>query len=99
MRVKNFGDSQTSKTKGKIQSYDIISQKIINMGDGKVLEVIIDASVCLQDKSTSKDILLIGDFTYKNKKLPNLRAIMQSAFSQTIEVIRVRLWSSELKLS
>ena len=78
----NFGDSQTSKTKGKIQSYDIISQKIINMGDGKVLEVIIDASVYLQDKSTSKDILLIGDFTYKNKKLPNLRAAMQSAFSQ-----------------
>jgi hypothetical protein len=78
----NFGNSQVSKTKGIIQSYNIVSEKIINLGGGKVLEVIVDANVCVQDKSTTKDVLLIGDFTYKNKKLSNLRSIMQSAFSQ-----------------
>ncbi len=80
--TENFGDSQTSKTKGKIQSYDIISQKIINMGDGKVLEVIIDASVCLQDRSTSKDILLIGDFIHNGKQFPKFNNAIKSVFSQ-----------------
>jgi hypothetical protein len=80
--TENFGDSKTSKTKGEIQSYDIISQKIINMGDGKVLEVIIDASVCLQDRSTSKDILLIGDFIHNGKQFPKFNNAIKSVFSQ-----------------
>jgi len=78
----DFGASQTSKTKGKVQSYSITKQEVINMGVRDVLEITINASVCIQDKSLTKDILLVGDFLYKNTKKPALRRVIQSAFSQ-----------------
>ena len=77
-----FNDSSTTKTKGKIDSYEVVSQEIVDMGAGKILEVVVDANVCIQDKSSMKSILLIGDFTYKNQSWPQFRNAIKSVFSQ-----------------
>ena len=77
-----FNDSATTKTKGKIESYKVVSEEIINMGAGKILEVVVDANICIQDKSSMKNILLIGDFTYKNQSWPQFRSAIKSVFSQ-----------------
>jgi hypothetical protein len=52
------------------------------MGAGKVLEITVDADVCIQDKSSMKNILLIGDFTYKNQSWPQFKNAIKSVFSQ-----------------
>jgi hypothetical protein len=77
-----FNDSATTKTKGKVDSYEVVSQEVIDMGAGKILEMVIDAKICIQDKSAMRDILLIGDFTYKDKSWPQFRNAIKSVFSQ-----------------
>jgi hypothetical protein len=77
-----FSESSTSKTKGKIDSYEIVDQKIIDLGSREVLSIVIDAFVCIEDDSLAKDILLIGDFTYKNSKFIALRSAAESIFSR-----------------
>ena len=56
-----FNDSATTKTKGKVESYEVVGEKIIDMGAGKILEVVVDANICIQDKSSMKNILLINN--------------------------------------
>ena len=77
-----FSEASTSKTKGKVDSYDIVDQKIIDLGAAKVLSIVIDAEVCIKDNALARDILLVGDFTYKNSKFPALRRAAESVFSR-----------------
>ena len=45
--------------------------------------MVIDATVCIKDKNIfTRDVLLIGDFTYKNSKLLALKSEIESVFSQ-----------------
>jgi hypothetical protein len=78
----NFDDQSTDKIKGRSSSYNIVDQKIIDMGAGKVLEMTIDVDVCIQDQSKSKDILLIGDFIHNGKQFPKFNNAIKSVFSQ-----------------
>ena len=77
-----FSEASTSKTKGKVDSYDIVDQKIIDLGAAKVLSIVIDAEVCIKDNALARDILLVGDFTYKNSKFPALRRAAEAVFSR-----------------
>ena len=77
-----FSGASTSKTKGKVDSYNIVKQEIIDLGAAKVLSIVIDAEVCIKDNALAKDILLVGDFTYKNSKFPALRRAAESVFSR-----------------
>jgi hypothetical protein len=78
----NFSAASTSKSKGMIDSYDLVDQEIVDLGAGKVLSLVIDAYVCVKDNELSKDVLLVGDFLYKNSKFPALRSAAESIFTQ-----------------
>ena len=80
----NFIDLTNSKYNGNISSYDVIDRQILDLGSGvTVLSMVIDATVCIKDKNIfTRDVLLIGDFTYKNSKLLALKSEIESVFSQ-----------------
>jgi len=80
----NYSSSTFSKYEGLIDSYDVIDQEILDLGSGiKVLSVVIDASVCLKDKNElTKDLLLVGDFTYNNNSIHALKSEVESIFSK-----------------
>ena len=67
-----------------IDSYEVIDQEILDLGSGvKVLSVAIDAIVCVKDKNEfTKDLLLVGDFTYNNSSIPALKSEVESIFSK-----------------
>ena len=80
----NFKSSTFSKYEGLIDSYEVIDQEIIDLGSGvKILSVSIDATVCVKDKNEfTKDLLLVGDFTYNNSSIPALKSEVESIFSK-----------------
>ena len=77
-----FSEASTSKTKGTIDSYDIINTEVVDLGGAKVLSVEVEAYVCVKDNGLSKDVLLVGDFTYQNSRYPALRSAAESIFSR-----------------
>jgi len=77
-----FSEASTSKTKGTIDSYDIINTEVVDLGGAKVLKVEVEAYVCVKDNGLSKDVLLVGDFTYQNSRYPALRSAAESIFSR-----------------
>jgi len=77
-----FSEASTSKTKGTIDSYDIINTEVVDLGGAKVLSVEVEAYVCVKDNTLSKDVLLVGDFTYQNSRYPALRSAAESIFSR-----------------
>jgi hypothetical protein len=77
-----FSEASTSKTKGTIDSYDIINTEVLDLGGAKVLSVEVEAYVCVKDNALSKDVLLVGDFTYQNSRYPALRSAAESIFSR-----------------
>ena len=77
-----FSEASTSKTKGTIDSYDIINTEVVDLGGAKVLRVEVEAYVCVKDNTLSKDVLLVGDFTYQNSRYPALRSAAESIFSR-----------------
>ena len=77
-----FTEASTSKTYGTIDSYDIINTEIVDLGGVKVLSVEVEAYVCVKDNRLSKDVLLVGDFTYQNSRYPVLRSAAESIFSR-----------------
>ena len=87
----NFNSSTYSKYEGLIDSYDVIDQEIFDLGsDIKVLSVVIDAKVCVKDKNELlKDLLLVGDFTYKNSSIPALKSEIESIFSKQSEAFEL----------
>ena len=80
----NFNSSTYSKYEGLIDSYEVLEQEILDLGsDVKVLSIVIDATVCVKDKNElSKDVLLVGGFTYQNSSFPALKSITESIFSK-----------------
>lgn len=80
----NFKSSTFSRYEGLIGSYEVINQEILDLGSGvKVLSVSIDAEVCVKDKNEfTKDLLLVGDFTYNNSPIPALKREVESIFSK-----------------
>ena len=80
----NFNQASYSKYEGLIHSYEVVSQEILDLGSGvKVLSVVIDATICIKDKNAkTKDVLLVGDFKYKNSSLPALKSEIEAVFSK-----------------
>ena len=75
----NFNSSSSTKYAGLIDSYEIIDEEITD----QFLILTVDANVCIKDKnSVSKDVLLIGDFTYQNSSFPVLKSTAESIFSK-----------------
>ena len=87
----NFNSSTYSKYEGLIDSYDVLDQEILDLGSGiKVLSIVIDATVCVKDKNElSKDLLLVGDFTYNNSSIPALKSEIESIFSKQSEAFEL----------
>tara|TARA_B110000008_G_scaffold273873_1_gene308806 strand:+ start:2214 stop:3344 length:1131 start_codon:yes stop_codon:yes gene_type:complete len=75
----NFNSSSSTKYAGLIDSYEIIDEEITD----QFLILTVDANVCIKDKnSVSKDVLLVGDFTYQNSAFPVLKSTAESIFSK-----------------
>jgi len=77
-----FSEASTSKTKGIIDSYEIINTEVVDLGGVKLLRVEVQAYVCVKDNTLSKDVLLVGDFTYQNSRYPVFRSAAESIFSR-----------------
>ena len=77
-----FSEASTSKTKGTIDSYDIINTEIVDLGGVKVLSVELEAHVCVKDAELLKDVLLVGDVTYQNSRYPVFKSAVESIFSR-----------------
>ena len=78
-----FREAITSKSAGLIDSYDFIDQEVLDLGSNtKVLSIVIDATVCVRDNALIKDVLLVGDFIYKNSIYPALKSAAESVFSR-----------------
>jgi hypothetical protein len=77
-----FSEASTSKTKGTIDSYEIINTEVVDLGGVKLLRVEVQAYVCVKDNILSKDVLLVGDFTYQNSRYPKFRSAAESIFSR-----------------
>ena len=82
VQSQKLSEATIYKIKGTIDSYDIINTEIVDLGGGKILRVTVDANVCVKDNSLSKDVLLVGDIMYKNKRLPSLTNTVESIFSR-----------------
>ena len=80
----NFSETSYSKYEGLIDSYDVVSQEVQDLGgDVKVLTIVVDATVCVKDKNElTKDTLIVGDFTYNNSTCPALKSVMEEVFSK-----------------
>ena len=75
----NFNSSSSTKYAGLIDSYEIIDEEITD----QFLILTVDANVCVKDKnSVSKDVLLVGDFTYQNSSFPVLKRTAEAIFSK-----------------
>ena len=75
----NFNSSSSTKYAGLIDSYEIIDEEITE----QFLILTIDANVCIKDKNAvTKDVLLVGDFTYQNSSFPVLKSTAESIFSK-----------------
>jgi hypothetical protein len=75
----NFNSSSSTKYAGLIDSYEIIDEEITE----QFLILTLDANVCIKDKNAvTKDVLLVGDFTYQNSSFPALKSMAESIFSK-----------------
>lgn len=78
----NYKGASFSKTRGVVKSYEILSEKINDLGAGKVLEIKLTAEVCILDKSNIRDVLLVGDFLHNGRNLPAFTNAVRSVFSR-----------------
>jgi hypothetical protein len=75
----NYNSTSSSKYAGLIDSYEIIDEEI----NEQFLILTIKAAVCVKDKNiVTKDVLLVGDFTYQNSSFTALKSITESIFSK-----------------
>jgi len=75
----NFNSSSSTKYAGLIDSYEIIEEEITE----QFLILTIDVNVCVKDKNAvTKDVLLVGDFTYQNSSFPALKSVAEAVFSK-----------------
>jgi len=78
----SYKGASFSKTRGIVKSYEILSEKINDLGAGKVLEIKLIADVCILDKSNIRDVLLVGDFLHNGRNLPAFTNAVRSVFSR-----------------
>jgi len=89
VQSQKLSEATIYKIKGTIDSYDIVNTEIVDLGGGKILSVTVDANVCVKDNSLSKDVLLVGDIMYQNKRLPSLTNTVESIFSRQTKLFEL----------
>jgi len=77
-----FRELTAEKAKGFVKKYKITKEDIVDKGAITLLEIAIDASICIPKRTEVKELVVMGDFFIDDQNSIKFKKVMMTGFPQ-----------------